>query len=161
MAGHPPALVNGSRDEINLEASVYAHGLHGAGFHDVVQGHIPSHQGSWGLQAGRGQQQETLPGLALSVPEGNGAWFKVSKSGSKSNLHDYASFHLSEGSFPAFGTHSQPCCENTLWYQALSAYLMSHGSRTPQPFLTRTPFPGMQGCRLPRCWEEQIGNGCA
>ena len=33
-------------DEPSLEASVYAHGLHGAGFHDVVQGHIPSHQGS-------------------------------------------------------------------------------------------------------------------
>ena len=33
-------------EEQSLEASVYAHGLHGAGFHDVVQGHIPSHQGS-------------------------------------------------------------------------------------------------------------------
>jgi len=33
-------------EDLGLEASVYAHGLHGAGFHDVVQGHIPSHQGS-------------------------------------------------------------------------------------------------------------------
>lgn len=32
-------------DDIGLEASVYAHGLHGAGFHDVVQRHIPSRQG--------------------------------------------------------------------------------------------------------------------
>lgn len=33
-------------EDLGLEASVYAHGLHGAGFHDVVQGHIPSRQGS-------------------------------------------------------------------------------------------------------------------
>lgn len=33
-------------EELSLEASVYAHGLHGAGFHDVVQGHIRSRQGS-------------------------------------------------------------------------------------------------------------------
>lgn len=32
-------------DDTGLEASVYAHGLHGAGFHDVVQRHIPSRQG--------------------------------------------------------------------------------------------------------------------
>lgn len=89
-AEQPPALVSGSRDEINLEASVYAHGLHGAGFHDVVQGHIPSHQGSGGLQAARGQPEETLPGLALCVPEGNGAWFEVSKS----NPQTYTSFCL-------------------------------------------------------------------
>lgn len=87
-------LVSGSHDEINLEASVYAHGLHGAGFHDVVQGHIPSHQGSGGLQAGRGQPEETSPGLALRVPEGNGALFEVSKSDSKSNPWTYTSFHL-------------------------------------------------------------------
>lgn len=94
-AEQPPALISGSRDEINLEASVYAHGLHGAGFHDVVQGHIPSHQGSGGLQPGRGQPEETLPGLALSAPEGNGAWFEVIKSDSKSNLQTYTSFCLS------------------------------------------------------------------
>lgn len=32
-------------DDSGLEASVYAHGLHGAGFHDVVQRHIRSRQG--------------------------------------------------------------------------------------------------------------------
>ena len=36
----------GFNEEPSHEASVYAHGLHGAGFHDVVQGHIPSRQGS-------------------------------------------------------------------------------------------------------------------
>ena len=36
----------GFHEEPSHEASVYAHGLHGAGFHDVVQGHIPTHQGS-------------------------------------------------------------------------------------------------------------------
>lgn len=36
----------GFYEETSHEASVYAHGLHGAGFHDVVQGHIPSRQGS-------------------------------------------------------------------------------------------------------------------
>lgn len=38
--------LRGFREVPSHEASVYAHGLHGAGFHDVVQGHIPSRQGS-------------------------------------------------------------------------------------------------------------------
>lgn len=42
MNGH----VDGLTEEVNLEESVYAHGLHGAGLHNVVQGHIPSRQGS-------------------------------------------------------------------------------------------------------------------
>lgn len=41
-------------DDIGLEASVYAHGLHGAGFHDVVQRHIPSRQGRARALAGEG-----------------------------------------------------------------------------------------------------------
>lgn len=42
----------GGVEEPSLEASVSAHGLHGAGFHDVVQGHIRSHQGSLKTPAG-------------------------------------------------------------------------------------------------------------
>ena len=67
----------GFHEEPSHEASVYAHGLHGAGFHDVVQGHIPSRQGSlkitrtthWALSAvethaGRKNKHET-PQLKL------------------------------------------------------------------------------------------------
>lgn len=38
-------------EDLGLEASVYAHGLHGAGLHNVVQGHIPSRQGSLRLSS--------------------------------------------------------------------------------------------------------------
>ena len=36
----------GIHEEQSHEASVYAHGMHGAGLKNVVQGHIPSRQGS-------------------------------------------------------------------------------------------------------------------
>lgn len=49
----------GFHEEPSHEASVYAHGLHGAGFHDVVQGHIPSHQGSLKTPRAKPAQRES------------------------------------------------------------------------------------------------------
>lgn len=63
----------GFHEEPSHEASVYAHGLHGAGFHDVVQGHIPSRQGSlkiartsqWAVGGGR----DTHRGTQAQTPQ--------------------------------------------------------------------------------------------
>src|SRR4029434_9390503 len=47
MDGQRDGWIDGGlHEDQSHEASVYAHGLHGAGFHDVVQGHILSPQGS-------------------------------------------------------------------------------------------------------------------
>lgn len=73
------------RVDVGHEVSVYAHGLHGAGLHNVVQGHIPSLQGTT-METCRKQTQGTRDPLTLTYTQQKAVVDEVHRSSTAINV---------------------------------------------------------------------------